>query len=104
AFGAGQRAVVALIALHQAGGTVHAQQQRHLAFLGRVAIGVADLHAIARQRPAHRADLDLLPRRVAGERGRFSLAVTVADGDAPGGLHLVDHFRIERLAGTADLA
>ena len=104
AIGAAELAVVALIALHQAGGPVGAEHQRHLAFLGDVAVAVGDLHAIARQRTAHRADLDLLARRIAGERRGFGLAVAVADGQAPGRLHLIDHFGIERLAGAADLA
>ena len=63
AVGARQLAVVALIALHQAGRTVGAEHQRHLALFRRMPVGILDDDAIARQRPAHRADLDLLPRR-----------------------------------------
>src|SRR6185312_9939403 len=49
-------------------------------------------------------DLDLLPRRVAGERRCLGLAVAVADGESPGCADLIDHLGIERLAGAADLA
>src|SRR5205085_10089081 len=57
----------------------------------------------AGQRAAHRADLHLLPRRIAGERRGFSLAVAVADRQSPGAAHLIDYFRVERFAGATDL-
>src|SRR5437588_671363 len=81
-------AVVALIALHQAGRPDGTEHQRDLALLGDVAVIVGDLDAVTRQRPAHRTDLDLLARRIAGERRGFGLAVTVADGQSPRRLHL----------------
>src|SRR5207245_9145883 len=75
AVGTGELAVLALIALHQARRTIRAEYQRHLAFFGDAPIGIHDLDAITGQRPAHRADLDLLPRRVAGTRSGCRLAV-----------------------------
>ena len=96
-------AVVGLIALHQSG-RPRLQHQADLAFLLLFAVHIEQCHPIARQRPAHRARLHGLARRIADERRGFGLAVTVADGDAPRRLDPFDDFRIERLAGADQFA
>src|SRR3954447_25283176 len=100
---AAQFAVLALVTLHQPGRSI-VKQERDLPLFGRLSVAVGDPHFVTRQRPAHRSDFYLLPRRVAGQCGGFGLAVAVADRQAPCGAHLVDDLRIERLSGAADLA
>ena len=69
-----------------------------------MSVDIGDPHPVSGQWTAHRSDLHLLPRRIPAQRGGLGLAVAVTDGQAPGGLHLIDHLGIERLAGAADLA
>ena len=76
---------------------------RHFAFLGVLVVRIQQADPVARQRPAHRAWLDRLAGRIADLRGGLGLAVAVADGQAPGRLHLLDDLRVQRLAGAAAL-
>jgi hypothetical protein len=85
--------LVALVAQHQAQRRHRVQQQRDLAFLGRLLVEVEQGHAVARQRAAHRARLEELARRIADLAGGLGLPEAVADADAPGPLDLLDHFR-----------
>ena len=59
---------------------------------------------VARQRPAHRAGLERLARRVADLRRRLGLPVAVAQRQPPGAPDLLDHLGVQRLAGADDLA
>src|SRR6201992_4386241 len=60
--------------------------------------------AVAGQRPAHGAELDLLAGRIADLTGGLGLAVAVADLQPPGGAHARDDLWVERLAAAGQLA
>jgi hypothetical protein len=81
-----------------------AHHQRDLALDRGLAVGVEQGDLVAGQRAAHGAGLERLVGRVADLRGGLGLAETVADGDAPGLLHLLDDLGVERLAGADQLA
>ena len=97
------RALVALITLHQAQGR-RVERQTDFAFRLLGAIGIEQLDPIAGRRLAHRSGLDLLAREIADLQGRLGLAVAVAHGQPPGRPDPLDHFGIERLAGAEGLA
>ena len=80
------------------------EHQGDLALFRNLSVNVGDLHAVTRQRTAHRADLHFLPRRIPRQCRGFGLAVAVADRQPPRRAHLIDHFGVERLTGAAHLA
>ena len=91
------------IALHQRHRPPR-QVDAELAFVAGLAVRIEQHHRVARQRLAHRARLDRQARRIADHRGGLGLAEAVADLQAPGGPHLLDHLGVERLAGRDRLA
>ena len=95
-------AVVVLVALHQPE-RPGVEREADLALVPVLAVGIAEPDRVARQRPAHRSRLDLLPRAVADLGGGLGLAVAVADGQAPVMLDAVDHLGVQRLAGADHL-
>ena len=98
-----QRAVVVEIAGRQSE-RLGRERQGDLAVVGFEPLDVEQHDAIARQRPPHRADHQLLPRRIADHHRRLGLAVAIAQRQSPGAPHLLDHVRTERLARRANLA
>ena len=92
-----------LVGLHQAQ-RAHRQVQRHLALVGRMFVDVEQHHLVAGKRAPHAAGLDGLAGRVADLRRGLGLAEAVAQGQAPGVLHLVNDLGVERLASADHLA
>ena len=80
------------------------QGQTDFTFVTHLAVHIDQAHLVAGHRPSHRAELDCLSGRVANLCGRFGLAETVAQGNAPRLLDLIDDFGVQRLAGADQLA
>ena len=93
------RAVVALIALHQPERR-RVEREAHFRLVLLAPVLVKQKHPIAGRRMAHRAGLDRLPRKIADLQCRLGLAVALADRQPPGGADLFDNFRVARLAGA----
>ena len=80
------------------------QAKRQLAFVALAPFGVEHHDVVAGKRLAHRAGLHRQAGSVAYQGGRFGLAVSVANRDAPGPLDGLDHFRVQRFACARQLS
>jgi hypothetical protein len=94
--------IVVHIANHQADG-LGIGDDRDLAVIGLLALGIEQNHAVPRRGLAHGAGFDDLSGKIAQQQDVFRLAKTVADGDVPSRSHPLDHFRVERFAGAGQL-
>ncbi len=98
-----EAAVILLVALHQPRRR-RVEQDRDLALRHLLVLGVEQADAVARRGMAHAARRHLLPGEVADLQRRLGLAIALAHGHAPDALHVLDHLRVQRLAGRAELA
>ena len=91
------------IALHQADRGC-CQINRNFSLVTRVAVRVEQFNPVTRHRATHGAGFDPGAGRIRNQNGGLGLSIAIADGDAPGVAHAVDHFRIQRFAGAGGLA